>query len=217
MMNSYIEKSCLFTIFNVFWHDLLTDKVYSAMKEKHDIIQDFINASDRNKQIVHNFVIALEKSFLSSQKKLVEQCRDELILCSICSQYRGVKVYKPVENDKEIKILESKIKILDRQLKQVSKTKLDAQVSELLLQQVNLSKANYQSEKEIKNLLESLFLEAEKDCQTPSYQGLLRDEEKGLRKQIFTSLLSELEVNDKLNNIFDVKTYLTVSQMLKSS
>lgn len=81
------------------------------------------------------------------------------------------------------------------------------------MKQISLS--SHQSIEEIRQYLEQLCLEVEKDCPVGIYRAALRDKENGLHQQIFKSILLEIEENEKLNQIFDIQTYLTLTQMFQ--
>ncbi|WP_157780766.1 hypothetical protein [Calothrix sp. NIES-3974] len=182
------------------------------MQKSRQAINTLIEESQKNQQLSQDLVINLEKCFYAVRKGIAEKCRYELIQRSTFVQYRGSKVYKPPENDRDIKYLEVYIKELDKKLKQLHLKKSEKNIQEILTQ---ISLSSHQSVEETKLYLEQLYLKAEKDCPVSIYKAALRDKENGLQQQIFKSMLLELEENEKLNQIFDIQTYLTLTQMFQ--
>ncbi len=200
----------LLVLFKVIWQDLVEDVNYNLMKKSWQVFLVLINESKNNKQVGKDLAVALEKCFYSSIKKIAEKCRDELIKKSTFTQYRGAKIYNPPENDKDIRSLEKKIKLLEKQLKQVAKKKSDNQVEELLSE---LHQSKHNSSVDNKEYIDRLFEEAEKDCDANIYKIAIRDEKNGLRQKIFNSFLINIGGHERLNSIFDAKTYLMLNKI----
>lgn len=211
-MDAYQVESFLCIVFQVFWQELLDDRIYSSMPKSGQALHTFIEESQSNQQLIQDLTLTLEKCFYTVRKNIAEKCRYELIKRSTFVQYRGSKVYKPPENDRDIKHLEVYIKELEKKLKQLHQKKSEKNVQDILTQ---ISLFSNQSPEKTEQYLEQLCVEAEKDCPVSIYKAALRDKENGLQQQICKSMLLELEENEKLNQIFDIQTYLTLIQMFQ--
>lgn len=208
----------LLILFKVIWLDLIKNIAYDSTKRDWQAFQIVIEEIKNNKQVNQDLAIALEKSFYSSDKTIAEKCCEELIKNSTYTQYRGVKSYKPAENDTAIKNLENKIISWEKQLKQARKKPFAknsvfniSNLEEFLKQ---LSQSNYQTSEAVKNNVNNQLLEvAEKDWDANIYKAAIRDEENGLRKLMFKSFLIEIEPNKELNRIFNAKIYLILNKI----
>ncbi|MEL6460072.1 MAG: hypothetical protein AAFQ91_17780 [Cyanobacteria bacterium J06621_15] len=208
----------LFTLFKVIWQDLTEDAAYDSTKQNWQALQVVIDEIKNNKQVSQDLATALEKSYYSSDKAIVEICHTELIKNSTFVQYRGAKIYKPPENDTGIRKLHSKSNLIDKKLKQFGK-KLFAKKSfinpndlEELVKE--LSQRGYEtSEANKKDAWNNVLQEVEKDCEVKIYQTKIRDKENGLRKLMFNNFLIEIEPNEQLNRIFNAKTYLILKNI----
>ena len=208
-----MTESFLITLFKVIWQDLTEDAAYDSTKQNWQALQVVIDEIKNSKQVSQDLAVALEKCYHSSDKTIVETCREELIKSSTFVQYRGAKIYKPPENDTGIRKLENKNKLIDKQLKQVGKKlftkKYFINPSDLEELVKELSQLSYEaSEAKKKDAWNQLLQEAEKDCEVNLYQTRIRDKKNGLRKLIFDNFLIEIEPNEKLNRIFSARTYL---------
>ncbi len=207
----------LFLLFKIIWQDLVENVAYDSTKQDWQALQVVIDEIKNNKQVSEDLAFALYKCFYFSDKNIAQKCREELIKSSTFTQYRGAKIYKPSENDTAIRKLENKINFLEKQLKQIDKKKLAKSVLtfdklEDLLKQI--SQTNYESSQEAKKIIQNqLFEEAETDCDVKIYKTRLREQENGLRKQIFNSFLVEIEPNEQLNRIFNARTYLILNKI----
>lgn len=205
----------LLILFKVVWQNLEKNIAYSSMKKSWQLLQFIIEESNNNEEFNQDLAMALEKCFYLSKKNIAEKCREELIKNSKVTQYRGAKIYKPPENDRDIINLENQIKLWDKQLKKINKNSLEIQSvistnkMEELLKQLSKTNYDYDDEKKDVNIDNKLFQEAEKDCNVKIYKNALRDKENGLNKNIFDRFIAEIERNTQLNRIFDVKAYLT--------
>ncbi len=210
----------IFVLFKLVWQDLLEDIAYDSMKKSWQTLQILIDQNKQHKQVSQDLIVALEKCFNLSLKTIAEKCRDDLIKNSTFTQYRGAKIYKPIENDTDIKNLENKINLLEKQLKQLNTNRLDNssvikpdQLHELLIQ---LSQPNYQHSPEVKqDINNQLFKQAEKDCHVNIFKATIRDQKNGLHKQIFYNFLIVIEPNEQLNRIFNAGTYLILNHVQK--
>ncbi len=208
----------LLILFKVIWQDLVENVAYDSTKQSWQVLQVIIDEIKNNKQVAQDLAVALEKCCYSSDKIIAEKCREQLIKNSTYTQYRGAKIYKPLENDTGIKKLENKIKLLEKQLKQFGK-KLFAKKSsfnpsnlEELVKE--LSQSNYEALEAAKISAQNQLLEElENDCDVTIYNAALRDKNNGLRKLFFQSFLIEIEPNEQLNRIFNAKTYLILSNI----
>ncbi len=208
-----MTESFLITLFKVIWQDLTEDAAYDSTKQNWQALQVVIDEIKNSKQVSQDLAVALEKCYYSSDKTIVETCREELIKSSTFVQYRGAKIYKPPENDTGIRKLENKSKLIDKQLKQVGKKlftkKYFINPSDLEELVKELSQLSYEaSEAKKKDAWNQLLQEVEKDCEVNLYQTRIRDKKNGLRKLIFDNFLIEIEPNEKLNRIFSARTYL---------
>lgn len=113
-MDAYRVEPFLFIVFQFFWHELLGDRIYSSMQKSGQVIHTLIEESQKNQQLSQDLVMTLEKCFYAVRKNIAEKCRHELIQRSTFVQYRGSKVYKPPENNRDIKNLEIYIKGLEK-------------------------------------------------------------------------------------------------------
>ncbi|MEM9927623.1 MAG: hypothetical protein AAF915_28495 [Cyanobacteria bacterium P01_D01_bin.50] len=207
----------LLVVFKVIWQDLVKDVGYDSRKHNWQAIGIVIDEIRKNKQVNQDLAIALKKCFYSSENTIAQKCREELIQKSTFTQYRGAKIYKPPQNDKDIRILENKIKFIEKQLKKIEGKKLfdrsvfsPEQLEELLKQ---LSQSSPESQDNINQLFEL----AEKDCDINIYKTTLRDQKNGLRKQIFNSFLTEIEPHKQLNRIFNARTHLILDRVRNKS
>ncbi|NJM20748.1 MAG: hypothetical protein HC836_18450 [Richelia sp. RM2_1_2] len=212
-----MNEDFLFVLLKVIWQDLIEDVAYDSTKQNWQVLQTVIDENKHNKQVNQSLIIALNKCFYSSSKIIAERCREELIKKSTFIQYRGAKIYSPPQNDTDIRNLEQKIKFLEKQLKQTGKKHSNNQSFLILNQVEELVKQSSQSEykyyPEEKDIDDKLFAEVEKDCDVDIYKTALRDDENGLRKQIFNGFLIEVESLEQLNRIFNARTYLILKQI----
>lgn len=210
--------SLAFILFKVVWQDLIEDAVYDSTRQNWQALQVIIDAVRNNKQVSQDLAVALEKCFYSSDKKIADKCREELIKNSAYTQYRGAKIYKPAENDIAIRKLENKIKLSDKYLKDFDK-KIFAKKSFINLSDLEelvkqLSQSGYENSVRVKEDAKKHLLEvAEKDCDVNVYKTAIRDKENGLRKLIFKGFLQSIEHHDDLNRMFNAKTYLMLNQI----
>ena len=208
-----MTESFLITLFKVIWQDLTEDAAYDSTKQNWQALQVVIDEIKNSKQVGQDLAVALEKCYYSSDKTIVETCREELIKSSTFVQYRGAKIYKPPENDTGIRKLENKYNLIDKQLKQVGKKiftkKSFINPSDLEELVKELSQLSYEaSEAKKKDAWNQLLQEVEKDCEVNIYQTRIRDKKNGLRNLIFDNFLIEIEPNEQLNRIFSARTYL---------
>ncbi|MEM7712457.1 MAG: hypothetical protein AAF349_02595 [Cyanobacteria bacterium P01_A01_bin.68] len=208
-----MTESFLITLFKVIWQDLTEDTAYDSTKQNWQALQVVIDEIKNSKQVGQDLAVALEKCYYSSDKTIVETCREELIKSSTFVQYRGAKIYKPPENDTGIRKLENKYNLIDKQLKQVGKKlftkKSFINPSDLEELVKELSQLSYEaSEAKKKDAWNQLLQEVEKDCEVNIYQTRIRDKKNGLRNLIFDNFLIEIEPNEQLNRIFSARTYL---------
>ncbi|MEM7553778.1 MAG: hypothetical protein AAF378_06700 [Cyanobacteria bacterium P01_A01_bin.84] len=133
--------------------------------------------------------IVLEKSFLEAQKTIAEKCREKIIkISTIATAYRGAITYHPPENDMDIKNIENKIAFLNKQLKEVSYTKIDSEVIinfDSLEDLLKLYKSNHQSSGIKDTYIDKIFQEAEKNCDVETYKNTLRDQQYGLFPEVY--------------------------------
>ena len=208
----------LLILFKVIWQDLVENVAYDSTKQSWQVLQVIIDEIKKSEQVSQDLAVALEKCCYSSDKIIAEKCREKLIQNSTYTQYRGAKIYKPLENDLGIRKLENKINFLEKQLKQFGK-KLFAKKSsfnpsnlEELVKE--LSQSSYEASEAAKiNAQNQLLEELEKDCDVTIYKAALRDQKNGLRKLFFQSFLIEIEPNEQLNRIFNAKTYLILNKI----
>lgn len=201
----------LLVVFKVIWQDLVKDVGYDSRKHNWQSLGVVVDEIKKNKQVNQDLAVALKKCFYSSKNTIAQKCREELIQKSTFTQYRGAKIYKPPQNDKDIRILENKIKFIEKQLKKIQGSVFSPeQIGELLKQ---LS----QSSPESQDNINQLFEEAEKDCDVNIYKIAIRNEQNGLRKKIFDSFLTEIEPNQQLNRIFNARTYLILERVRNKS
>jgi len=212
-----MNEDFLFILLKIIWQDLIQDVAYDSIIQNWQVLQAVIDENKQNKQVNQSLIIALNKCFYSSNKSIAEKCREELIKKSTFIQYRGAKIYSPAQNDTHIRNLEEKIKFLDKQLKQIGKKHSSNQSLIIFNQVEQLVKQSSQSEHqyypEEKDIDDKLFAEAEKDCDVEFYKTAVRDNQNGLRKQMFNSFLIEVEPNEQLNRIFNARTYLILKQI----
>ncbi|MEB3217270.1 MAG: hypothetical protein VKN72_13710 [Nostocales cyanobacterium 94392] len=212
-----MNKDFLFVLLKVIWQDLIEDVAYDSTIQNWQVLQTIIDQNKHNKQVNQSLIIALNKCFYSSSKAIAEKCREELVKKSTFIQYRGAKIYSPPENDKDIRNLEEKIKFLEKQLKQIGKKHSNNesliifnQVEQLVKQSSQSGHKYYPEEKDIED---KLFAEAEKNCDVELYKTAVRDNQNGLRQQVFNSFLIEVEPLEQLNRIFNARTYLILKQI----
>ena len=212
----------LLVVFKVIWQDLVESLIYDSTKQDWQALQIVIDEIKKNKQVNQDLAVAIEKCFYSSDKTIAEKCRDELIKNSTYTQYRGAKIYKPLENDTGIRKLENKIAFSEKQLKQFDK-KLFAKKSFFNIDELDeimqqLSQSNYESSEQAKKYTEEqLFEILEQDCNVNIYITAIRDKKNGLRTKILNSFLREIEPNQQLNRIFKARTHLILSQVRNQS
>ena len=208
----------LIILFKVIWQDLTEDAAYDSTKQNWQALQVIIDEIKNNKQVSQDLAVALEKCYYFSDKTIAENCHDELIKNSTYTQYRGAKIYKPLENDIGIRKLENKVKHLEKELKKFGK-KIFAKKSsinpsdldELVKESSQLSYEALEARK--KDSWSQLLKEVEKDCEVKIYQASIRDNKNGLRKLMFNNFLTEIEPNEKLNRIFSARTYLILKNI----
>ena len=208
-----MTESFLITLFKVIWLDLTEDTAYDSTKQNWQALQVVIDEIKNSKQVGQDLAVALEKCYYSSDKTIVETCREELIKSSTFVQYRGAKIYKPLENDTGIRKLENKDNLIDKELKKFGKKlftkKSFINPSDLEELVKELSQLSYEaSEAKKKDAWNQLLQEVEKDCEVNIYQTRIRDKKNGLRNLIFDNFLIEIEPNEQLNRIFSARTYL---------
>ena len=119
-----MTESFLIILFKVIWQDLKEDAAYDSTKQNWQALQVIIDEIKNNKQVSQDLAVALEKCYYFSDKTIAENCHDELIKNSTYTQYRGAKIYKPLENDIGIRKLENKVKHLEKELKKFGKKML---------------------------------------------------------------------------------------------
>ncbi|MEO1431107.1 MAG: hypothetical protein AAFS12_08170 [Cyanobacteria bacterium J06632_19] len=213
-----MSETIVFTLFQVIWQDWVENVAYDSTKQNWQALKIVIDEIKSNKQIGEDLAIALEKSFYSSDKNIAEKCRHELIKNSTYTQYRGAKIYKPLENDTGIRKLENKIRLLEKQLKQFDK-KLFAKksfINPIDLEKLakELSQSDYEASEKVKtNAEHQLLQESEKNCDVNIYKFALADKKNGLRKLMFNSFLIGIESKEQLNRIFNAKTYLILNKI----
>ncbi|MEO1431108.1 MAG: hypothetical protein AAFV71_19010 [Cyanobacteria bacterium J06633_8] len=214
-----MAEPLLFVLFKAVWQDLISDIAYDSTKQDWQAFQLFFDKSKKNQQLALYLTVALEKCFYSSKKVLAQKCREHLIKNSTFIQYRGVKIYSPPEHDRDIKVLDSNIKLLEKQLKKIGKKNRNHQsivnmnLVEEFLKQISTSNEKYLQQD--KHVGEELFEEVNKDCDVDIFQSALRDEKYGFRKLMLNSFLIEIEPNEQLNSIFNARTYLILHQVRK--
>ena len=208
----------LLILFKVIWQDLVENVAYDSTKQSWQVLQVIIDEIKNTKQVSQDLAVALEKCCYSSDKIIAEKCREKLIQNSTYTQYRGAKIYKPLENDLGIRKLENKINFLEKQLKQfgkklfAKKSSFDSSNLEELVKE--LSQSSYEASEAAKiNAQNQLLEELEKDCDVTIYKAALRDQKNGLRKLFFQSFLIEIEPNEQLNRIFNARTYLILNKI----
>lgn len=213
-----MAESFLLVLLKVIWQQLVQDVGYYSKQHNWQAIQVVIDEIKKSKQVNQDLTVALEKCFYSSIITIAQQCREELIKNSTFTQYRGAKIYKPAENDKDIRNLENKIKFIEKQLKKIERPKFfnqsffsSTQIEEI---QKQLSESYQESQRDIDS---KLFEEAEKDCDVNIYKAKLREEENGLQTKIFNIFLREIEPHEELNRIFKARTHLILSQVRNQS
>ncbi len=213
-----MTESFLLILFKVIWNDIIEDVYYDSTKRNWQTLQVAIDEIKSNKQASKDLAAALERCFYSSDKIIAEECRDELIKNSTYTQYRGAKIYKPIENDTAIRSLDKKIKLWDKEFKQVGKKLFvkkpilnPSDLEEFLKQ---LSQSDYESsEAAKKNAKIQLLEEVEKDCDASIYKAAIRDKKHGLTKRLLHSFFIDIEPNEELNRIFNAKTYIILNKM----
>lgn len=208
----------LIILFKVIWQDLVENVAYDSTKQSWQVLQVIIDEIKNNKQVAQDLAVALEKCCYSSDKIIAEKCREQLIKNSTYTQYRGAKIYKPLENDTGIKKLENKINFLEKELKKFGKKLFANKPSfnpndfEELVKE--LSQSSYEASEAVKISAQNQLLEEiEKDCDVIIYKAALREEKNGLRKLFFQSFLTEIQPNEQLNRIFNARTYLILSKI----
>ncbi|MGB3642681.1 MAG: hypothetical protein WBA39_34620 [Rivularia sp. (in: cyanobacteria)] len=208
----------LLILFKVIWQDLVENVAYDSTKQSWQVLQVIIDEIKNNKQVSQDLAVALEKRCYSSDKIIAEKCREKLIQNSTYTQYRGAKIYKPLENDLGIRKLENKINFLEKQLKQfgkklfAKKSSFDSSNLEELVKE--LSQSSYEASEAAKiNAQNQLLEELEKDCDVTIYKAALRDQKNGLRQLFFQSFIIEIEPNQELNRIFNARTYLILNKI----
>lgn len=207
----------LSVVFKVIWQDLVQDVGYDSRKHNWQSLGVIIDEIKKNKQVNQDLAVVLKKCFYSSKNTIVQKCQEELIKKSTFTQYRGAKIYKPPQNDRDIRILENKIKFIKKQLKKIEGKKLFDRSVFTTEQLEELLKQLSQSSQESQDNINQLFEEAEKDCDVNIYKTAIRNKENGLRKQIFNSFLVEVEPNEQLNRIFNARTYLILDRVRNKS
>ncbi|AFY52758.1 hypothetical protein Riv7116_0149 [Rivularia sp. PCC 7116] len=212
-----MAQGLLFVLFKAVWQDMMSDIAYDSTKQNWQAFQLVFDESKKSQQLGLDLTVALERCFYSSKKVIAEKCREHLIKNSTFIQYRGAKIYSPPEHDRDIKILDSNIKLLEKQLKKIGKKNHNHQsiikmnlVEDYLKQ---ISHSNNQSFQQDKHVGEKLFEEANKDCDVNILKSALRDEKYGFRKLMLKNFLIEIEPNEELNSIFNARTYLILHQV----
>lgn len=213
-----MAESFLVVLFKVIWQHLVQDVGYYSKQQNWQAIQVVIDEIKKSKQVNQDLTVALEKCFYSSIITIVQQCREELIKNSTFTQYRGAKIYKPADNDKDIRSLENKIKFIEKQLKKIQRPKFFNQsfFSSTQIEEIQKQLSEYYQESQT-DIDYKLFEEAEKDCDVNIYKAKLREEENRLQTKIFNTFLREIEPHEELNRIFKARTHLILSQVRNQS
>lgn len=199
-------------IFIPFLVGIITNRVDAILFAP--IVEDVLKRlQEDDKQVSHELKKALKVCLLSALQSIVLECHKELLGFSPVKRYRGVIVYLP-EHREELQWLDSKLRQLAKELKQVKTAKyLDIPLLSLDEIASLLTPEGQLAEKYMLSLKEKLIAEALlKDSFVPEvYEAKIR---KYLFKKLQETFVDEVHLNPKIRELFQVKLISQINTRL---